>query len=325
MRVKIGKRCGAMLCVLGILLWLAAGVMLHVSARSANNSLTLICKTDEITLVGMHWEIYRVGSRTDDGFVLEGDFSDYPVSLSDMSASAIGEVADTLENYAVLDRIPSMAQGETGSDGLLRFDGLDSGLYLACGKKLQVGDTTYVPSALLLEIEAMADSSQTNFDFNAYPKFYYRTLSSGFSKLSVKKIWMNDEHALENRTASISVELYKDAELWKTIVLDASNDWSYSWSDYENADWRVKEKVVPEGYTIIYRSNDTQFAIVNTFAGKTSPPETTTTPRESSSETEGKLPQTGQLWWPVPILACGGILFIAVGCRINLRDKKDHD
>lgn len=26
-----------------------------------------------------------------------------------------------------------------------------------------------------------------------------------------------------------------------------------------------------------------------------------------------KLPQTGQLWWPVPILACGGLVFVLVG------------
>ena len=54
MRAKIGKCFGALLCVLGIMLWLAAGLMLDVSAASANNSLTLICKTEEVTLVGMH-------------------------------------------------------------------------------------------------------------------------------------------------------------------------------------------------------------------------------------------------------------------------------
>lgn len=354
MRAKIGKCFGALLCVLGIMLWLAAGLMLDVSAASANNSLTLICKTEEVTLVGMHWGLYRVGSRTGGGFVLEGDFADYPVSLADMSASAISAAADTLENYAVLDRIPPMAQGETGSDGLLKFDGLDSGLYMVCGKRLHVGDTIYVPSALLIEIEDATDGSHTNFDLNAYPKFYYRTLSSELSNFTVKKIWENDENAPQNRTVSISVEIYKDAEFWKTVVLDDSNDWSYSWAENSNADWRVKEKEVPDGYTVIYRSNETQFAIVNTYGGDITTTEPPTSPTESSSTstepvsstssvtssteavstasssstssgTGEKLPQTGQLWWPVPIMACGGVMFIAVGCRLNLRNKKDDD
>ena len=40
----------------------------------------------------------------------------------------------------------------------------------------------------------------------------------------------------------------------------------------------------------------------------TSPP---TKPTPSSGG--GKLPQTGQLWWPVPVLACGGLGCIVVG------------
>ena len=74
--------------------------------------------------------------------------------------------------------------------------------------------------------------------------------------------WENDENVIHNRAASISVEIYKDLELWDTVVLDESNDWSYSWAYSSSPDWRVKEAEVPDGYTVIYRSNDTQFAIV---------------------------------------------------------------
>lgn len=36
----------------------------------------------------------------------------------------------------------------------------------------------------------------------------------------------------------------------------------------------------------------------------------------------GKLPQTGQLWWPVPVLTCGGLGCIVVGL---LRRRRDGD
>ena len=45
----------------------------------------------------------------------------------------------------------------------------------------------------------------------------------------------------------------------------------------------------------------------------------TTKPAASSG---GKLPQTGQLWWPVPVLNCGGL-----GCIVEglLRRRRDGD
>ncbi|GEM_PF-346803 len=37
-----------------------------------------------------------------------------------------------------------------------------------------------------------------------------------------------------------------------------------------------------------------------------------------------KLPQTGQLWWPVPPLACGGILMMGIGIKIGKKDDDDE-
>lgn len=42
----------------------------------------------------------------------------------------------------------------------------------------------------------------------------------------------------------------------------------------------------------------------------------------SSGGGGGKLPQTGQLWWPVPVLACAGLGCIAVGL---FRRREDRD
>lgn len=39
------------------------------------------------------------------------------------------------------------------------------------------------------------------------------------------------------------------------------------------------------------------------------------------SGTPSKLPQTGQLWWPVPVLAAGGLVLVAFGVRVVT--KKD--
>ncbi|MCM1506650.1 MAG: Cna B-type domain-containing protein [Ruminococcus flavefaciens] len=43
----------------------------------------------------------------------------------------------------------------------------------------------------------------------------------------------------------------------------------------------------------------------------------------SGSGSSGKLPQTGQLWWPVVPLSIGGILLIAIGLVIKARKKSE--
>ena len=48
MHMKICRNFGAALCFVGVILWLMAGLMLSVSADSAANSLTLICKTEKV-------------------------------------------------------------------------------------------------------------------------------------------------------------------------------------------------------------------------------------------------------------------------------------
>ena len=51
-------------------------------------------------------------------------------------------------------------------------------------------------------------------------------------------------------------------------------------------------------------------------------PTTPTTPH-SSSDSGGKLAQTGQLWWPVPVLICAGLGYIVVGLFRRRRDQNE--
>ncbi|MCD7833128.1 MAG: hypothetical protein LUH00_03935, partial [Lachnospiraceae bacterium] len=50
-------------------------------------------------------------------------------------------------------------------------------------------------------------------------------------------------------------------------------------------------------------------------------PQTSATETETETET---LPQTGQLFWPIPLLAVGGVLLIVVGRYLTMTDAKDR-
>ncbi len=321
------KLAGALTCSLGVLMTMASGVFMHSHAADAEGSMTLICQKDDFKLEGLEWDLYHVGSRDGDRFVLEGDFSEYPVIIDDFSESAMNASAKTLENFAILDKISPIANGFTDSDGVLVFDGLEEGLYLLSGHILHVDDTIYVPSTMLFEI----NRTDASLDWNAYPKFVYRTMSSNEVQYTVKKVWLNEDGEPYDTTTSITVELYRDRELYDSVVLNAENNWTYQWLGLDQYEWRVREVEIPEGFTVAYESNETQYLIVNTFHGITTTDIVTTTSTTSTTETTTtstdttlittatsgeKLPQTGQLWWPVIVLGLLGLILVAIGCRM---------
>lgn len=319
-----------------------SGMFMSVSAESSEGSLTLICRTENVILEGLHWNIYRAGSRVGPDFVLEGEFSDYQVDLTDFSVEGMTAAAKTLENLAKLDGLSPLYSGETDSEGYITFAPLSPGLYLLCGDPLIIDNTTYIPTTLLLEI----DNSGQSVDLDAYPKIIFRSDSSDISKYAVKKIWKDENGEPLENPPSVTVEIYCDNVVTETIVLDENNDWTYSWDGNTNCEWRVKEIDIPDNCTVVYDSNETQFAIVNTYqsheevpttepaeditesetpeettAEETAPPSTQTPSTTTTVTEDEKAPQTGQLWWPVPILGFMGLVLMAVGIRLNSEEK----
>ena len=132
-----------------------------------------------------------------------------------------------------------------------------------------------------------------------------------FTSVEVEKIW-SDKGYESKRPTEVEVQLLRDGQVYDTIILNTSNNWRYCWTDLEEAhDWTVKEKSKPAGYTSVITQNGGKFTITNTY---------TPTPPDVP-----KLPQTGQLWWPVPVLASLGLLFYLVGFLRRRTRKNDND
>jgi len=136
------------------------------------------------------------------------------------------------------------------------------------------------------------------------------------AKVSVKKVWSDSNDSAKKRPAEVSVQLYKLAETTgeKTpqgdaVKLNKDNGWAYEWKDLpelpKGESWTVEETAVPAGYTAKVTATNLDFTVTNTYTPPTTPPGTTTK--------KTKLPQTGQLWWPVPVLAGAGVLLILAG------------
>lgn len=290
---------------------------------AADKTITLICRQDGTILSGMEWKLYRVGERDGTEIEFVPALSGYSMDLGDLSPDTVDTAAKTVESYITAAGVQPIAQGKTDPAGELAFGGLDNGLYLADGKNLQVGETCYFPSTMLIEIKD-ADAS---IDYDAYPKFYFTLLSGDEKKLTVKKVWADDDNRYQKRPGSLTVDLYRNGALEKTATLNEENNWTYSWAALDDdAEWTVAEREIPVPYKVMIDYNSTQFVIQNSYsetAETTAPAGTGTTAVTTVTTTQTtKLVQTGQLWWPVLPLSLGGVLLVGAGISMRARKKK---
>ena len=121
----------------------------------------------------------------------------------------------------------------------------------------------------------------------------------------VQKRW-DDEGYASKRPASITVELLCNGLVYDTQTLNADNKWQYIWENLPAKDkmrkdnvWTLRE-IEPNGYTSKVWEEDGTFIVLNSYKGS-------------------KLPQTGQLWWPVPLLCTAGLVLLAAGLMLKKR------
>lgn len=149
----------------------------------------------------------------------------------------------------------------------------------------------------------------------------------------VLKVW-NDEGHENVRPTEITVQLLKDGEVHSTQTLNAQNSWRYTWEQLDaSSRWLVVENE-PEHYTVSISQEGITFRLENRWKPAPTPtpvppgeetptptpePTPTPTPKPTSKPTPTPtpkpptLPQTGQMWWPVPVLLCAGLMLIVIG------------
>ena len=300
-----------------------------IADETEDVSLTIINEYEEILLEGVEWNLYRVADRISEGnYELSGNFVGYDVSFEDQSASVLAETASTLANYVVTDSIESDAYSVSDESGKVFFnsftDGskLTNGIYLALGSSVELDGKKYTPVPMLMELASWSDE---NAQLVVYAKIQVEEIPFEPVDYTVTKIW-EDEEGEQYRPATVTVEIYCDGEVVETVELSEENDWSYSWTDTVGCEWNVKEIDVPEYYKVVYRSDSSDYVIVNTFdsdlydgSSSSGQEEPTPTPTPPGGD---KRPQTGQLWWPVPVLALGGILLVVLGFRVLKTEEK---
>lgn len=119
--------------------------------------------------------------------------------------------------------------------------------------------------------------------------------------LTVKKVW---DDSGKDRPTSVTVQLYENGTVRDTVTLSAGNNWMYTWNDLAgDSTWDVKERNIPKGYTAYYSRTGNTITVTNTVS----------------------LIQTGQLVWPIPVLAGAGVLFFTLGWVMVFAKRKENE
>lgn len=119
----------------------------------------------------------------------------------------------------------------------------------------------------------------------------------------VNKVWSDNGI---NRPDQVKVGLYDGNELVDTAILSAKNGWCWSFLDLDlDCDWSVREIDVPAGYEPRYEVHGADVTITNV------------------QTYWGKLIQTGQMKWPIPVLGGLGLILVVIGVIFIRKSKKN--
>ena len=301
-------------------------------------SLTLHFAPGDSGAQGVTFRIYKVAdvSRYAE-FTLTADFAGYDVSLEKLDSAGWKALAQTLSGYVRRDNVTPTDSGKTDAAGTVRFPSagktLTAGLYLVTGERFVRGGYTYTPEAFMISLPDLDEQDRWVYDVEARVKYgqsYDGGEGPGTSTVNrrVLKVWKDGE---EDRPASIQVQLLRNGQVYDTVELNAANNWRHQWSGLDAGyTWQVVEKEVPEGYTVSVSQEGITFVVTNTETTEIPPEETPGEPTPGGPDEPGpgepgqeipdqptpagsKLPQTGALWWPVPLLAIGGAVLVALG------------
>lgn len=297
------------------LLQIAVPAVAATIDAGVKSALTIDYKYDGEAISGARFDLYYAAECPSTGvFHPVSPFDSYPVDFSGADASEWSALALALKGYVLRDKPAPIAFGVTGSDGSACFEDLQPGLYLVVGGHTVSGGRIYECEPFLIALPVRnEDDSGWASGVTVKPK--PQQIGSTPVSIKVLKIW-DDAGAEELRPTEVTICLLCDGIVNSTVKLSAGNNWRYEWSELEGGhDWTVTEEAVPSYWTSVTRAGNT-FTVRNTrpLGGGDDVPPNPPSPPGDGENGEASLPQTGMLWWPVPLLIAGGLVFLVIGC-----------
>lgn len=260
--------------------------------KTGSISVTLTEQNNEKPIVGADLSVYYVATVHKDVFgtlsyVYTDAFEDSGIDIADSA------IATKLEAFALEQNVPSV-KITTDEKGTATCQDLALGLYFIRQSSAVEGFAPCTPFMVTLP---GTNADGYVYEVNASPKTEVARLTS----ITIKKVWNTD--ASTQVADHVTVQLLQNGNVVKTAILNAQNNWQVTYSGMPESDaYSIQEIDIPKGFTATYQQKGYLFTVTNTST----------------------LAQTGQLVWPIPVLAISGMLFLAVGIILLQKKRKTN-
>ena len=309
--MRIAKRF-----LLTLICLLALVICVHAAGQTG--TITLHFSGQDGPMSGVPFRAYQVAERLENGsYALTDQYAAYPIDLA-AAGQNWQSLAATFSGYTRRDRLTPSAEGVTDDTGTLKLTDLPAGLYLVLSDRIETGSSNLLPSECILSVPARR-GGKWSFEVDADVKSDVNPpVGPETVARRVLKIWDDAGHE-DERPDEITVQLLRDGEIHDTVTLNKKNNWRCVWDALDAGyRWEVVEKEFP-GYTVKVEKDGVTFTLTNTRVPSDAPPED---PDKPDSDAKDRLPRTGQLWWPVPLLAAAGLILLIVGLKRRRRNDE---
>lgn len=260
--------------------------------RTGSISVTLTNPYDQAPIVGAELNVYYVATARMNvngnlSYVYTDSFENSEIDIDDPSLGI------KLDAYVSEHKV-SYVTITTDQEGKATCKDLALGLYFVRQSGMVEG---FAPCTSFMVTVPGQKAEGYVYDVNASPK----TEVARLTDITIQKVW-NIDTSTES-TENVTVQLLQNGDVIKIATLNAQNNWKVTYTAMPESDaYSVKEVDIPKGFTATYEQNGYTFTVTNTST----------------------LIQTGQLTWPIPVLAISGMLFMTVGIVLLQKKRKTN-
>ena len=260
------------------------------SGKTGSVFVTLTKQSDKAPIVGAELSMYHIATPyTDENGNLDYIYTD----IFDGIGMELDDplLTSSLDAYVVKNQISPIIM-TTNENGTATCDNLVLGLYFIRQTGAAKGIAPCVP--FIVAVPCISDNGYV-YEVKSTPK----TAPSKHTDITIQKVWNTD--TATKVADSVTVQLLQNGNVLKTATLNAQNNWKITYTGMPESDaYSIREVNVPVGFTATYSQTGYVFTVTNS----------------------SNLIQTGQLVWPIPVLAVSGMLLIAVGVLL-LQKKRE--
>lgn len=270
-------------------------------------------------------ELYKVANISNNYiFTLTEEFEATGVTLN--GAITKGEwniIRSTIDSYIVSENILPMKVDFTDENGKIVFDNLEPGMYFTSSVRTARNNIGYRFDSVLSSLPNLKDGLPV-YDVEVKTKPERDNPPKEKIRYRVSKLW-KDEKFEKLRPENIEIEIFKNKELQETVVLNAENNWFYSWeAEDDGSEWMISENIASDKYVVLVEKRDTTFVLINQYKDETSSDDNTKP--EVPGDTDSDTGDSFNVSFYVVVMSLSGIALVLISIIGNkIYNKNDNN